>query len=347
MTDSASFEPLHKPRIRDLAKEAGVGTATVERVLNARGNVSSHTMQRVLLAARKLGYERVLPTPHQALVRIEVILVRPDTEFFSRLSVEFQRLSQTIDRLIVVHRSFIDEDAPAAMAQRIRDSARERAGLVIVAQDHPAIVAAVQDVVSSGVPVVLLISRLNCNGNAFYVGIDNESAGRTAGYFMRMMLRCRPGRVLAVCHSGIYGTHRQRISGFSRYFDGVDNPFDFSYCIIGRDSNQETATAVSNALAQFRDVVGIYNAGGAHKGVERALRTHKKLTEVAYIGHELSPDSRRLLQSDAMCLAIDQMPELQARRAVEILERAIGVRTGEIDYSPISFRIATKENLAI
>jgi LacI family transcriptional regulator len=148
MTDPVSSEPIRKPRIRDLAKEAGVGTATVERVLNARGNVSSHTMQRVLLAARKLGYERVLPTPHHALVRIEVILVRPDTEFFSRLSVEFQRLSQHLDRLIVVHRSFIEEDAPALMARRIRDIAHERSGLVVVAQDHPAIIAAVQDVVA-------------------------------------------------------------------------------------------------------------------------------------------------------------------------------------------------------
>jgi LacI family transcriptional regulator len=329
MTDPVSSEPIRKPRIRDLAKEAGVGTATVERVLNARGNVSSHTMQRVLLAARKLGYERVLPTPHHALVRIEVILVRPDTEFFSRLSVEFQRLSQHLDRLIVVHRSFIEEDAPALMARRIRD------------------IAAVQDVVAGGVPVVLLVSRLNCDGKAFFVGIDNESAGRTAGYFMWMMLRFQRGRILAICHSGIYGTHRQRISGFSQYFEGADAPLCFSYCITGRDSEQETAKVVGNALAQFGDVIGIYNAGGAHKGVERALRAHNKLTKIAYIGHELSPDSRRLLQSDGMCLTIDQMPELQAQRAIEILERAIGLRAGEIDYSPIPFRIATKENLAI
>jgi LacI family transcriptional regulator len=347
MTDPVSSEPIRKPRIRDLAKEAGVGTATVERVLNARGNVSSHTMQRVLLAARKLGYERVLPTPHHALVRIEVILVRPDTEFFSRLSVEFQRLSQHLDRLIVVHRSFIEEDAPALMARRIRDIAHERSGLVVVAQDHPAIIAAVQDVVAGGVPVVLLVSRLNCDGKAFFVGIDNESAGRTAGYFMWMMLRFQRGRILAICHSGIYGTHRQRISGFSQYFEGADAPLCFSYCITGRDSEQETAKVVGNALAQFGDVIGIYNAGGAHKGVERALRAHNKLTKIAYIGHELSPDSRRLLQSDGMCLTIDQMPELQAQRAIEILERAIGLRAGEIDYSPIPFRIATKENLAI
>ncbi len=63
--------------------------------------------------------------------------------------------------------------------------------------------------------------------------------------------------------------------------------------------------------------------------------------------NELSPDSRRVLQSDAMSLTFGQMPELQAQRAVEILERAIGFRTGEIDYSPIAFQIVTKENLAI
>lgn len=347
MTGPASPGRPHKPRIRDLAREAGVGTATVERVLNARGNVSGPTTRRVLLAARKLGYERVLPTPHHALVRIEVILVRPDSAFFSRLSVEFMRLAETLDRLIVLHRSFVDEDAPAMMARRIRDIAPERAGLVVVAQDHPEIVAAVQDVAAGGVPVVLLVSDLNCGGSAHYVGIDNDSAGRTAGYFMRAALHGRRGRVLAVCHGGSYVTHRQRIAGFSRYFDDAGSPLRFACCIAGRDSDPLTAEVLGDALAQFDDVLGIYNAGGAHRGVERALRARGRLGEVVYIGHELSPDSRRLLQADAMHLTIDQMPELQARRALELLERAIGLSSGAVDHSPIPFRIATKENLTI
>jgi LacI family transcriptional regulator len=98
MKDHPRATGPRKPRFEDLAREAGVGTATIERVLNARGGVSNATAQRVIVAARKLGYDRTLPDLYHALIRIEVILVRPETAFFSRLNLEFQKLAGTVDR---------------------------------------------------------------------------------------------------------------------------------------------------------------------------------------------------------------------------------------------------------
>ena len=50
-------ERTRRPRLQDIAEEAGVGIATVERVLNGRANVLPRTAQRVIIAARKLGCE--------------------------------------------------------------------------------------------------------------------------------------------------------------------------------------------------------------------------------------------------------------------------------------------------
>jgi LacI family transcriptional regulator len=72
---------MTKIRLQDLAREAKVGTATVERVLNSRGNVSPDTVERVALAARKLGYDRRLPERYRGIIKIEVIMVRPDSPF--------------------------------------------------------------------------------------------------------------------------------------------------------------------------------------------------------------------------------------------------------------------------
>ena len=46
-----------KANISDLARDAGVSTATVDRVLNRRGGVRLPTVHRVLNAADRLGYE--------------------------------------------------------------------------------------------------------------------------------------------------------------------------------------------------------------------------------------------------------------------------------------------------
>lgn len=341
----AVFSRRRRPRLQDLAREAGVGTATVERVLNARGGVSDATARRVIVAARKLGYDRPLPDLYHALVQIEVVLVRPDTAFFSRLSAEFQKLAGSLDRLIVLHRSFTREDAPETTAQRIREVADRRAGLIVVAQDHPAIVVALREADARGVATVLLVSDLQYGGNAVYVGIDNESAGRTAGFFMRHLLRGRSGRVIALCHSGLYVTHRQRIAGFGRHFPRPDAQLRFTHCLAGRDSDELSYRLLSGVLRECDDVIGIYNAGGGHRAVDRALREQRRSAGIVYIGHELSPESRELLGSGVMMLAIDQMPELQVRRAIEVLERLIGLREGPVDRSPIAFRIITPENL--
>jgi LacI family transcriptional regulator len=52
------MEPLPVPnvRIRDVAARAGVGVATVSRVLNGRAHVSVATREKVLLAMRELDY---------------------------------------------------------------------------------------------------------------------------------------------------------------------------------------------------------------------------------------------------------------------------------------------------
>jgi LacI family transcriptional regulator len=71
--DSAALKPL----LRRVAETAGVSSATVDRVLNERGNVSPKTAQKVINAARQIGLKRILPGSYHKGVRIEVLLIRP------------------------------------------------------------------------------------------------------------------------------------------------------------------------------------------------------------------------------------------------------------------------------
>jgi LacI family transcriptional regulator len=338
-------ERLRRPRFQDIAKEAGVGTATVERVLNGRANVLPKTAQRVIIAARKLGYDRTLPSVHHVCVRIEVVLVRPHTEFFSRLNREFQRIGASLDKSLVIQRNLLPEDTPEAIARRIEAAAQKRTGLIIVVQDSPAIISALKAADANNVPIVLLVSDVRYGGRAVYVGMDNESAGRTAGFFMRHLLSGRRGQIVALCHSGDYLAHRQRVIGLSQYFCDPDDDLIFTTCLLARDSDEMTYALLHQKLRDQSDVVGVYNAGGGHGGVDRALRECRRPGDVVYIGHEMSPSTRRSLEDGVMILTIDQAPELQVRRAVEVMETMIGLRDEPPNRSPIPFRIITQENL--
>ena len=206
---------MPKATFSDIAKQAGVGTATVERVLNGRGGVRPGTVEKVVAAALVLDYPRRLPDVHRGLLRIEVILVRPETAFFQRLSRAFERIGATLDPLVKVHRTFVEESDPRAIAARIASTQIRRAGLILAVPDHPEIRDTVATAAGSGLPIVHVVTRAAGSAGDL-VSIDNYAAGRTAAHFLSRM-QARQGHVMALCHP-IYQVHRERMRGFSDYF---------------------------------------------------------------------------------------------------------------------------------
>ena len=51
-----STAPRHPLTLRDVSQASGVSEMTVSRVLRNRGDVSQNTRDKVLLAAKQLGY---------------------------------------------------------------------------------------------------------------------------------------------------------------------------------------------------------------------------------------------------------------------------------------------------
>jgi LacI family transcriptional regulator len=336
---------MKKVTLAHLAQEANVGTATVERVLNARGNVSLETAERVAIAARKLGYDRRLPERYRGIIRIEAIMMRPDTPFFARLNQAFARIAASLDTSIVVHRTFLDELDPRRLARHIAGPPFRRSGLIIAAPDHPEVKASLREARAAGAKIVHIVSRIG-NEHDIFVGIDNYAAGRSAAYYMTNMLTNRSGSFLALCHSGAYEVHRERVRGFSDYLAERGNPAHrFALVMFGQDDVLRSAELFEDALSEGRDVIGVYNAGGAESGVASVLERHKSGRSIMWIGHELTENSRRWLQTGLMHIVIDQAPEIQARRAIDLVLKRIGFIDVEVSTEPVRFLTFNSENI--
>ncbi len=70
---------MKKMSLQEVARRAGVGLATVDRVLNERGGVSPETVSKVLQVARESGLNRILPEEHRHPWQIEVLLSGNDS----------------------------------------------------------------------------------------------------------------------------------------------------------------------------------------------------------------------------------------------------------------------------
>jgi LacI family transcriptional regulator len=333
---------VSKPNYRDIARQAGVGTATVERVLNGRGGVRPELVEKVIIAARSLDYPRTLPDTHRGLLRIEVLMVRPETTFYQRLSKAFERIAATLDPLVVVHRSFTEEMKPEEIARRILSTDLPRAGLILAVPSNPVIKAAVDKVVAQGLPVVHVVTRASDRSGEF-VAIDNYAAGRTAALFIGRMAR-RQGSVVAICHP-IYQVHRDRIRGFSEYFLEHAGAASFQWLGFGLDEEHISAELLASALKTYPDLAGLYNAGGANSALIDVLRRQAAKRDIFFVGHELTDYTRKALQDGIMDVVLDQAPEAQARRSLDLILRRIGLTDIEPDQAPIRFITITKEAL--
>lgn len=332
---------MSKPTYADIARTAGVGTATVERVLNGRGGVRSNTAEKVVLAARQLDWPGRLPDRHLGIIRIEVLLVRPSSSFFTRLAKAFRRIARTLDPAVQVHVTYVDEYDPDAIARHISKSPVRRSGLVVAVPDLPQIHDAVKKVHNSGVPVVQVVVSLFPGMD--YIGIDNLGAGRMAGMMMNR-LNDRDGRVIAMCHSQLYKDQCNRIRGFSDYMANRSRTsLTFDHVIFGHDDREISANRVEDALRRWPDIVGFYNAGGGNTGALRVLRD--RAPDIFFVGHELNEFTEANLKDGIANVIFDQLPEAQARRAIDMMLWRIGLVEGPIDNPPIRFTTTTAENV--
>ncbi|MFO1209744.1 MAG: LacI family DNA-binding transcriptional regulator [Amaricoccus sp.] len=329
------------PTFAEIARRAGVGTATVERVLNGRGGVRPATVEKVVAAARALDWPRRLPEVHRGLLRVEVILVRPETTFYRRLSRAFERIAATLDPAVRVFRTFMDETDARAIAARIAATEPRRAGLILAVPDDPEIRAAVA-AVAPALPVVHVVTRAADEGDL--VSIDNYAAGRTAAMLLTRM-QPATGRVMAICHP-IYQVHRERMRGFSDYFrDAPRAGLGFAWAGFGRDEARRCGDLLHRALEMWPDLVGLYNVGAGNAAVADVLRRHPRGRAVFFVGHELTDDTAESLRDGTMAVVLDQAPEAQARRALDLMLSRIGMLDVALDTAPIRFVTVTAESL--
>jgi LacI family transcriptional regulator len=332
------------PRLIDIAHAAGVGIATVNRVLNDSGKASASTREKVISAARQLGARRLMPEVHRGLTRFDFVFARSQTPFFQRLEIALTRHMQLLDRRIAVHRHAFDPADEKQIAAFIKKPPHKRNGLIVVVRDTPTLRDAVQHVIKQGVPVVTLMSDLSDVNSLHYAGINNLQAGRSAAYFLGRLCP-QPGRVLVLTNDLHYRAHRDRSNGFLSVLQQRFAHLDCLAVQQVRDDTDLAFAAVDSAL-QMRNaapLMGIYNSGAGSHGIAQALRKHTH--NPVWIGHELTDEHRSHLVSGAMDLVIDQDPDGQILSGMQYLLHANKWLDQMPTARPTDFRLYCAENI--
>lgn len=311
--------------VQDIAREAGVSSATVDRVLNNRAGVRSRTKEVVLETARRLGYlaQSNGPAPAGETIRLDFVLPAGTNTFMKDLQHQLE--VQAVARPdLDVHVETIEGFNPDSLARALQDLRGRTEGVGIIALDHPTVREAIRSLSASGAKVVTLASDILHVPRIAYIGIDNRAAGRLAGYLVgRFLGKTSAKKVALFAGSLSYRGHEEREMGF-RHILAEDFPnLEIVELREMKDDREKAYVEAANLLDRHADLAGIYNVGAGNQGIARALTERNLAGSVVFIGHELTARNKGLLLDGTLDAVIDQNPRVEAREALNILSNSI------------------------
>jgi LacI family transcriptional regulator len=331
------------PTLSDVAREAGVSPATVDRVLHDRPGVSARMRARVLGAARQIGY---LPPGEQLAsrpVRLAALLPAGTNAFIADLAAHLAEEAGRRDA-VALRIERVDSLEGAALAGQLLAMGARAEGIAVVAVNHPAVRDALRRLDAAGVRVVTLASDIPDAPRLGYVGIDNGQAGRLAGLLLGRFLGPAPqGKVALFAGTLAYRGHQEREMGFRQVL-AEDFPGLEILQLRESGEDRERAAAETRALlARHPDLRAIYNAGGGTVGIAQALADAARGGDVVLVAHDATAEKTALLLDGTLDAVIDQDARGEAQEAIARLSASL---RGEAHVAaPLRLQVILRENL--
>ncbi len=338
------------PTISEIARLAGVGTATVDRVLNRRPSVNADTVQRVMQVVAELGSPAQPGRPRRG-ENFRFAYVLPADEF-PHLGLIDRQIAQSAGDFRhqhiteITHR--ISASDPACFAEEL-SKLHDCDGIALLAPDMPPVKLAINELARAGIHVVTIFSDVAGSMRETHIGSDNRAAGRTAGLLLARM--AQPGArdtLLLSSQATRMSAEIERRIGFAQV---LEERFPQLRLVRTPDLPADDASA-ADALKQFLSgevdldrVSGIYNVGTGTAGLARVLVEAGVAGRVGAIAHDLTDDHRALLSGGTLSYLLRQDIHYCVLTAARVLRALCENVRGALNVVQPRVEILTAENM--
>ncbi|MDR0362469.1 MAG: LacI family transcriptional regulator [Planctomycetota bacterium] len=303
--------------IKDVAKLAGVSTATVSYVINSTNHVSEETRQRVTRAVEKLEYR---PSALARSLRVQrtrtigLIIPRLDNQFFTEAAHGIEDVLRNNHYSLVISES---EDSPLTEKKLIQVfNSLLVDGLVMAPCRHRQ--SELRELLRGNYPTVFF-DRRPTRFESDAVVLDNYSATRKAITYLIERGHSRIGMVLG---PNWFSTTRDRMRAYKRALRDAGIEFD-SALVRNGDYGVEAGSELSGDLIKRAGVTALFPAsanmtlGAFIKIREMGLSVPR---DVAIIGCD---DNAWASATDPAITMLYQPAADMGRKAAELLLKRI------------------------
>lgn len=330
-------------RVVDIAAQAGLSRATVDRVLHGRPGVRPETVAQVNRAVDELQRQREQVQLSAHTLIFDLVMQAPERFALAAreaLEAELRSLRPAVLRA----RSHLDErsDPDAVVELLDRVARRGSHGVILKAPDDARVAAAVDRLAAAGIPTVTFVTDIPASRRLAYVGVDNRAAGATAAYLVTQWAGPTGAVLVTVSHSSFRG-EGERVAGFARTLAELA-PQRRVYEVRDTDGLDATILgAVRAALIGHSSIDAVYSAGGGNVATLAAF-DEAGIVPRAYIAHDLDGDNRGLLRTRRISAVLHHDLRADMRRAGRLLLQARGVLPGAPSNMPSQVQVVTPYN---
>ncbi|WP_432564035.1 LacI family DNA-binding transcriptional regulator [Kineococcus sp. SYSU DK003] len=333
----------HPYRIREIAQQAGLSTATVDRVLHGRAGVRAATVAEVHRAIADLDRQASQVRLGGATFFVDLVVLAPDR--FSRavrtaLEAELPSLRPAVVR---ARFHFREAGTPADLAATM-DAIAERgsSGVLLKAPDDPAVVAAVARLEERGIPVVTFVTDVPTSRRIAYVGMDDRAAGATAAYLLTTAAPDSTGVLVALSRSTFRGEGDREL-GFRAALRNLAPQLPV-HVVEGTDGlDAATGTAVPEVLARHEGIDTVYSIGGGNRAVLAAFEAASRPVR-AFVAHDLDAENVVLLRARRLTAVLHHDLRADVRRVCRAVMQAQGALPGRPSSHPSQIQVVTPFN---
>lgn len=337
----------HEYRVREIALQAGLSEATVDRVLHERGGVRASTARQVHQAIEDLQRQQgQLRLGGRTFVLDLVVQAPPRFSTLARAALE--SALPGLRPATVRARSRLTDDEPVAdlVAALDRIAARGSSGVLLKAPDVPEVAEAGRRLVRAGIPVVTLETDVPASGRLAYVGVDNRAAGATAAYLVGQLLGPDPGDVVVVRSSDPWRGEDEREMGFRATLRAAA-PHRRQVDVLDDGRDARLRAVVAQALRDAPSAAAVYCMylkGGSASAVVDAVADVGRPCR-AVVVHDLNPEHLALLRRGRVTAVLHHDLEQDLRLACRLVLQAHGALAGTATAAPSPVQVVTPYNL--
>lgn len=289
----------HRFLLKDIALQAGVGIATVDRVLNKRGGVRQQTRRRVEQAISELErQENQIGLTGRKFI-IDVVIEAPKA-FCDDAQAALTAYAPLLQPAIIRARYVMRDEITDAHFEGIGADLRRRGshGVIVMVRDTPATNAVVDALSDARVPVVTFATDLPTSRRIAYAGMDNRTAGATAAYLAGQWLGDAEVAILVTTRNNWFRGEEEREVGFRAMIR--ERYRNLRLVEITQGAGGPSIEPQVAALIESDPTLrAIYSIGGGNRMIldvfERAGRS-----PALFIAHDLDAENRRLLRAGAL-----------------------------------------------